>query len=106
MNFGTDAKILLFLLKFFLRFVFVVFFNQMVKYNKQIVWFATSQGLRYKIFLRLHFTVVYKKLECLSLEGLSSVVSCVWVRPGAKPRVEHLKGDHLDRFQPYYHTLD
>jgi hypothetical protein len=32
------------------------------------------------------------KLECLSLTGLSSLVYCLWVRPGAYHRVEYLKG--------------
>jgi hypothetical protein len=31
-----------------------------------------------------------KKLECLSLASFSSLVMCLWVRPGAYPRVEHL----------------
>jgi hypothetical protein len=32
------------------------------------------------------------KLECLSLAGLCRQVLCLWVRPGANTRVEHLKG--------------
>jgi hypothetical protein len=32
------------------------------------------------------------KLECLLLAGLSSLVLCLWVRPGAFPKGEHLKG--------------
>ena len=43
-------------------------------------------------FLRPQFTNFYNKLECLSLVGLSSLVYCLWVRPGPYPRVEHLKG--------------
>jgi len=31
----------------------------------------------------------------LSLAGLSSLVICLWVRPGAYPRVEHLKDASL-----------
>ncbi len=31
------------------------------------------------------------KLECLSLASLSILVLCLWVRPGAYLRVEHLK---------------
>jgi hypothetical protein len=32
------------------------------------------------------------KLECLSLAGLSKLAYCLQVRPGAYPRLEHLKG--------------
>jgi hypothetical protein len=31
------------------------------------------------------------KLECLLLASLSSLVNCLWARPGAYLRVEHLK---------------
>ncbi len=34
-------------------------------------------------------------LECLSLASLASLVSCLWVRPGAYPRVELLKGAYF-----------
>jgi len=42
--------------------------------------------------LQLWFTNVRNKLECLSLTGISNPVKCLWVRQGAWPRVEHLKG--------------
>ncbi len=32
------------------------------------------------------------KLECLSQASLSSLIVCLWVKSGAYPRVEHLKG--------------
>jgi len=35
------------------------------------------------------------KLECLSQAGLSSLVKCLWVRPSAHARVEHLKDASL-----------
>jgi hypothetical protein len=35
------------------------------------------------------------KLAYLSLESLSSLVQCLWVRPGAYTRVEYLKGASL-----------
>jgi hypothetical protein len=35
------------------------------------------------------------KLECLSLASLSGLAYYLWVRPGAYPRVEHLKGASL-----------
>jgi hypothetical protein len=38
---------------------------------------------------------VKNKLECLSLAGLTSLVKCLWVRPGAYPREEYLKGASL-----------
>ncbi len=37
----------------------------------------------------------HNKLECLSLATISSLVYCLWVRPGAHPRVEHLKCSSL-----------
>jgi hypothetical protein len=44
--------------------------------------------------IKLFTTVIvkfYNKLERLSLAGLSSLFYCLRVRPGAYPRVEHLK---------------
>ncbi len=38
---------------------------------------------------------VHNEIEFLSLAGLSILIKCVWVRPGAYPRVEHLKGDSI-----------
>jgi hypothetical protein len=38
-------------------------------------------------------SLIENKLECLLLASLSSLVKRLWVRPGAYPRVEHLKGD-------------
>jgi len=35
---------------------------------------------------------VRNNLENLSQAGLSALVLCLWVRPGAHPRVEQLKG--------------
>jgi hypothetical protein len=40
----------------------------------------------------MHF---HNKLECLLLASLSGLVYCLWARPGAYPRVEHLKGVSL-----------
>jgi hypothetical protein len=47
-------------------------------------------GQCYKNFYirNLHIFVIS---ECLSQTGLSSLVQCLWSRPGAYPRVEHLK---------------
>jgi hypothetical protein len=42
-------------------------------------------------FLRLEVTTFWNRLERLSLASLSSLVLCLGVRPGAYPRVEHLK---------------
>ncbi len=41
-----------------------------------------------------NITCIRFKLECLSLASLSSLV-CLWVRPGAYLRMEHLKGTVL-----------
>ncbi len=37
------------------------------------------------------FTNIRNKFKCLSPADLSSLVLCLWVMPGAYPRVEHLK---------------
>jgi hypothetical protein len=37
---------------------------------------------------------VHNELEC-ALKNLSNLVQCLGVRPGAYPRVEHLKGVSL-----------
>jgi hypothetical protein len=37
----------------------------------------------------------HDKIECSSEAGLSSLVKCFWVRPGAYPIVEHPKGISL-----------
>ncbi len=39
------------------------------------------------------------KLWSLSLESLSSIVQCLWVRPGAYPKMEHMKGALFGLFQ-------
>jgi hypothetical protein len=47
------------------------------------------------IFNLILFCVTYKEskmLEGSSLEGLFSLVQCLWVRLGVYPRGEHLKG--------------
>ncbi len=42
--------------------------------------------------LKLFTAVSHNKREHLFLASLSNLVQCLWVRPGAYPRVEHLKG--------------
>ncbi len=39
----------------------------------------------------------HDKLEHLSLASLSNLVECLWVRPGAYPRLEHRKGASLGK---------
>jgi len=48
-------------------------------------------------------TNVSNKLECLFLEGLSSLLQFLWARKGKYPRVDNLKGVSLG---PYTQTLD
>ncbi len=49
---------------------------------------------------------VHIKLECLLPAGPISLVICLWVRPGAYPRVEHLKSTLLyGGLRPYLQTL-
>ncbi len=52
-----------------------------------------------KLFCQL-FTNSCNKLVCLSVESHYSLVLCLWVRPGAFPRVEHLKEASLGQSQP------
>ncbi len=51
-----------------------------------------APGLIPKNLLQTFFTNFHNKLKHLTLSSLSSLDSCLWVRPGAYPRVEHLKG--------------
>jgi hypothetical protein len=44
---------------------------------------------------------LHNKLECLSLASVSRLAYCLWARPGAYPRV-----DHLSRLLPYLQTLN
>ncbi len=53
--------------------------------------------------LHLHFTNVRNKLEYLVFPAKFNVYG---ERPGAYPRVEHLKGASLGRFLSYSQTLD
>jgi hypothetical protein len=45
------------------------------------------------------------KVECLFLAGFSSLPIYLWVRPGAYPRVEHLKGASLGLPANHYKHL-
>jgi hypothetical protein len=49
--------------------------------------------------------MVHNKLKCFALAGLSSPIKCLRVRPGAYPRVKHLKRTYLLRLRPYSQTL-
>jgi hypothetical protein len=42
----------------------------------------------------------------MSLASIFSLVQCLWIMPGAYPRVEHLKVLHSFRLQPYLQTLN
>jgi hypothetical protein len=42
--------------------------------------------------LRLQVTTFHNKLERLSQASLSRLAYYLWARPGAYPRVDHLKG--------------
>jgi len=48
-------------------------------------------------------TVIF--YECLTLASLSSLVSCLWVRPGAYPWVEHWKVLHSEKLRSYKEKL-
>ncbi len=50
---------------------------------------------RRKTVFSLSTTILVKKLVRLSLPSLSSLVYCLWARPGAYPWVEHLKGSSI-----------
>ncbi len=57
--------------------------------------FLKLLGLYYKTFHSRNLQIFVISLECLSLPSLSSLVECLWVRPGAYPTVEDLKGASL-----------
>jgi hypothetical protein len=40
--------------------------------------------------IKLFTSVIYDKPECLSLAIFSSLDECLWLKPGAHPRTEHL----------------
>jgi hypothetical protein len=54
-----------------------------------------TQGSMLLNFLRPWVTNFRNKLECLFLASLSSLTYCLYARPGAYTRVEHLKGVSL-----------
>ncbi len=56
--------------------------------------------------IKLFIAVSYHFSQHLSLASLSSLVLCLWVRPGAYPKVEYLKGVLLGQAWPYQQTLD
>ncbi len=53
-----------------------------------------TRGNSYKKFMGVIYGFL-NKLECLSLVSHSTLVKCLQVRPGAYPRVEHLRGAAL-----------
>ncbi len=57
--------------------------------NSNATW-----GLYYKKFYSRNLRIFYNS-QCLTLASLSSLVQCLWVRPGTYPKVEHLKGASL-----------
>jgi hypothetical protein len=61
----------------------------------------TLPYLENPLLMNAHF-----KLECLSLEGLHGLVQCLWARPGAYPRTEHLQGASLKVGSGNSQTLD
>jgi hypothetical protein len=54
-----------------------------------------APGANVMNFKQPYFTYFHDKLECLSLASLSSLVCCLWARPGAYPTVSRLKGGTL-----------
>ncbi len=62
---------------------------------------TTKQGPLFKNFLQPLVTYFHNKPEYLSLASFSSLVWWLWVRPGAYPRMEHLKGTSLSPLKHY-----
>jgi hypothetical protein len=58
----------------------------------------TFAALKSEPIVTKPFTAVI--YECWSLEGLSSLVKCLWGRPGAYLGVDHLKGASLSWARP------
>ncbi len=69
----------------------------MYNFHKRLCWMCPCSGAN---VIKL-FTTFHNKLERLSLASLFSLVYCLWVPPGAYPRVERLKGS----LRPYPQTL-
>jgi hypothetical protein len=53
------------------------------------------QGQKLITFLVHNLQIFVISYSSLSLASLSSLVYCLWARPGAYPRVEHLKGSSI-----------
>ncbi len=67
-------------------------------YNCYMEAYTLHKGRCYKTLYGRNLS----KLECLSLASLPSLVCCLWVRPEAYTRVQHLKWASL----PYQQILD
>jgi hypothetical protein len=50
---------------------------------------ARVENMRLGQFLRLLFSNICNKLECLSIAGLSTILLCLWVRSGANHSGAH-----------------
>ncbi len=61
-----------------------IYFGPMLKHFLDVIYFESS-------LITLNLC-----LECLSLSDISSPYHCLWVRPAAQPRVEHLKGASIE----------
>ncbi len=59
--------------------------------QKNCFYNINSWGLYYKSFYGRNLRIFVISWNVCAWESLSSLVQCLWVRPGAYPRVEHLK---------------
>jgi hypothetical protein len=58
--------------------------------KKSFFFTANTRGQYHKTFYGCKSRI---KLQCLLLASPSSLVHCLWARPGAYPSVEHLKDE-------------
>jgi hypothetical protein len=65
-----------------------------VNYDRKIFIILRPGANVIKLFTVVNYNF-RDKLDCLLLVSLSRLVYCLWVRPGAYARVEHLKGASL-----------
>jgi hypothetical protein len=75
--------------------LFYIVTDATFKYFHLSLIFACNAGACVIRLIMAVITDFRNKLECLSLASLSSLVKSLWVRLGAYPKVEHLKGYSL-----------
>ncbi len=68
-------------------------------------WTLHLTRVYFNNILQIQFKNVHNHLEGLSLTSLSNLIQCLWVKHGAYPRVQHLKGASLGWTLAYLQIL-